>query len=75
LVATVDLAGAVLVVLLMAIPLLSGGLVVCNQCTNKAIRMMMGMGMPRSSSMRERMVTSSNGVFESDAQASRCRPP
>jgi len=38
-VATVDLAGAVLVVLLMAIPLLSGGLVVCNQCTNKAIRM------------------------------------
>ncbi len=37
--------------------------------------MMIGMGMPRSSRMSERMVTSSNGVVELDGQASRCRPP
>ncbi len=37
--------------------------------------MMIGMGMPRSSSMSERMETSEDGVVERGGQASRCRPP
>lgn len=52
-----------------------GGYVVCNY-VNSAIRMMIGMGMPRNSSKSERMVEPLEvDWFMAVSQASRCRPP
>jgi len=41
---------------------------------NRAIKMMIGMGMPRNSKSRDRMVASL-GLWENRIQASRRRPP
>lgn len=46
----------------------------CNQCTNSAIKIMIGMGMPRNSNKSER-IRALVRVKNYDAQASRRRPP
>ncbi|MDX9886344.1 hypothetical protein [Thauera sp.] len=51
-------AAVVLVLIVMAVPWLCGGQAVCSH-VNSAIRMMIGMGMPRKSNKSERMVFSS----------------